>query len=95
MVKSVPDEMAFWFCNKEGFAGQISHSLEEFASHIKVVPIESLEFHLREDKNDFEAWLMNVMQKKRLARKMAKVKKMGLQGEELRNSLVTLVSTGP
>jgi hypothetical protein len=90
MSKTVSKEQAFWFCNSKGWVGRIAHSLEEFAKEIKVVPIESLEFHLRDGKNDFEAWLSSVMQEKRLAKRIAKIKKEGPRGEELRKALVSL-----
>jgi len=90
MSKTVSKEQAFWFCNSKGWIGRIAHSLEEFAREIKVVPIESLEFHLRDGKNDFEAWLTNVLQEKRLAKGIAKIKKQGLRGEELRKALISL-----
>ena len=90
MTKTVSKEHAFWFCNSKGWVGQIAHNLEEFSKEIKVVPTDSLDFHLRDNKNDFEAWLMNVMQEKRLAKKISKIKKEGLRGEDLRKALTSL-----
>jgi len=90
MQKTVSKEQAFWFCNRHGWIGQIAHNLDEFVNQIKVVPAESLEFHLRDDKNDFEAWLKNVMQEKRLAKGIEKIKKQSLRGEELRKALIGL-----
>jgi hypothetical protein len=90
MSKNVSKEHAFWFCNRHGWVGQIAHSLDEFANQVKVVPIESLEFHLRDGRNDFEAWLVNVMQEKRLAKRAAKIKKEGFRGEDLRKALIGL-----
>ncbi len=90
MAKTVSKEHAFWFCNHKGWIGQIAHNLDEFSNQVKVVSIESLEFHLRDGKNDFEAWLANVMQEKRLAKRAAKIKKEDLRGEELRKALISL-----
>lgn len=90
MEKNVSNEQAFWFCNKNGWVGKIAHSLNEFAKEVKSVPVESLEFHLRDDKNDFQAWLGNVLHEKRLSKKMAKIKKDGFKGEELRKAMVNL-----
>jgi len=90
MSKTVSKEYAFWFCNNKGWVGQLAHNLEEFANQVKIVPLESLEFHLRDGKNDFEAWLNNIMQEKRLAKKATKIKKESLRGEELRKALVNL-----
>jgi len=90
MSKFVSENQAFWFCNQKGWIGHIAHSLEEFSKEIKTVPIESIEFHFRDSKNDFEAWLTNVMQEKRIAKKIAKIKKEGLKGEDLRKALINL-----
>ena len=90
MSKNVSKEQAFWFCNTRGWVGQIAHNVDEFSKEVKAVPLDSLEFHLREGKNDFEAWMMNVMQEKRLAKKMTQIKKQGLRGEELRKALIAL-----
>jgi hypothetical protein len=90
MAKTISEDQAFWFCSSNGWVGQIAHSLEEFSEHIKNVPIECLEFHLREDKNDFEAWMSSVLSKKRLSKKLVLLKMQGLKGEELRKGLVKL-----
>jgi hypothetical protein len=90
MSKTVSKEQAFWFCNNRGWVGHIAHSVDEFSREVRSVPVESLEFHLRENKNDFETWLTNVMQEKRLAKKISQIKKQGLRGEELRKALVGL-----
>jgi hypothetical protein len=90
MAKDLPDDQAFWFSSSSGCVGQIAHSLEEFVQHLKSVPVESLEFHMREDKNDFEAWLSNILSKKRLSKKMVVLKMQGLRGEDLRKALVKL-----
>jgi hypothetical protein len=90
MEKNVSNEQAFWFCNRNGWVGKIAHNLDEFSKEIKNVPVDSLEFHIREDKNDFESWLKNVLQEKRLSKKMTHIKKQGLKGEELRKALINL-----
>jgi hypothetical protein len=90
MLKNVPNNQAFWFCNGKGWVGQIAHNLDEFSNQVKIVPFDSLEFHLRDGKNDFEAWLLNIMQEKRLAKKLAQIKKQGHRGEELRKALISL-----
>ena len=90
MSNIVHEKQAFWFCNNKGWIGHIAHSLDEFSNEVKAVPIDSLEFHFRDGKNDFEAWLINVMQEKRLAKKMSQIKKQGLRGEELRKTLVSI-----
>lgn len=90
MQKHVSNNQAFWFCDEKGWVGQIAHNLDEFSNQVKMVPLHSLEFHLRGNKNDFEAWLRNVMQEKRIAKRIANIKKEGLKGEDLRKALVSL-----
>ena len=90
MIKNVSNEQAFWFCNSKGWVGKIAHNVDEFSKDVKSVPTDSLEFHLRDDKNDFEAWLKNSLQEKRLSKKMTQIKKQKLRGEELRKALEAL-----
>lgn len=90
MEKNVSNEKAFWFCNRNGWIGKIAHNLDEFSREIKNVPTDSLEFHIRDDKNDFEIWLRDILQEKRLSKKTAKIKKQSLKGEELRKALISL-----
>jgi len=89
MSKRVSDDKAFWFCTRTGFTGKIAHNLLEFANDLKTVPLESLEFHLRENKNDFEAWLSKIMEEPRLAEEMKKIKDKNVRGNDLRSSLNT------
>jgi hypothetical protein len=90
MEKNVSNEKAFWFCNKSGWIGKIAHNLDEFSREIKNVPADSLEFHIRDDKNDFEVWLRDILQEKRLSKQTAKIKKQSLKGEEFRKALISL-----
>jgi hypothetical protein len=87
MVKEVTEDKAFWFCNSVGFVGKKARSLTEFSECIKAVPVDSLEFHLREEKNDFEAWLKEIMEEPRLADSVKRIKKKSLKGEELKASM--------
>jgi hypothetical protein len=87
MAKDVSEDKAFWFCSSAGFAGKTARNLTEFSEGLKAVPVESLEFHLREDKNDFEAWLKEIMEEPRLADSVKRIKKKGLKGEALQASM--------
>lgn len=87
MSKEVSDDKAFWFCNNSGCIGKAAHSLQEFSKSLRTVPTDSIEFHLRGDKNDFEAWLVNVMEEPRLAEEIKIIKSKGLKGEALKNSI--------
>lgn len=88
MEKIVSDEEAFRFCNASGSIGKVAHSMAEFKEGIETVPIECLEFHFRDDKNDFEDWLKDVMGEWRLANQIRKIKKQGLTGSVLRGALI-------
>lgn len=77
MSKNVSNDKAFWFCTNSGFTGKIAHNLAEFSESLQTVTIESLEFHLRDDKNDFETWLKKVMEEPKFAASMKRIKKKG------------------
>jgi len=87
VVKEVKDDKAFWFCNSSGSLGKVAHSIKEFSEDLKTVPVSSLEFHLRDNKNDFEAWLKQIMEEPKLASGMKRIKSKGLKGEELKSSI--------
>jgi len=87
MSKNVSDDKAFWFCTGSGFTGKIAHNLSEFSECLKTAPIESLEFHLRDNKNDFEAWLKKVMEEPKFAASMKRIKKKSIRGDALRASI--------
>ncbi|RLG21069.1 hypothetical protein DRN74_03465 [Candidatus Micrarchaeota archaeon] len=85
--KKVSNDKAFYFNTWQGFTGIKAKSLEEFKKAIKVVPIESLYYHLREDKNDFSAWLRGVLNEKKIADEIDKIKSEMLEGEHLRRAI--------
>ncbi len=87
-VNRVSDEEAFWFKDWNGNVDYVAHDVKEFKRALKEVSDESLEFHLREDKNDFSAWLDAAMRKKDVADAVWAVKEKCLRGNELRKSLV-------
>ena len=62
MTKIVSDEQAFWFCTEAGSAEFVAHSLDELRKGFRKAPMKSIKFHFRDGKNDFEAWLRNVME---------------------------------
>jgi len=87
MVKQVSDDKAFWFCKSSGSVGKGAHNLIEFSECIKTIPVESLEFHIRENKNDFETWLIKIMEEPKLAEEARNIKSKGLKGEALKASM--------
>jgi len=84
MGKNVSNDRAFWFCTSSGSIGKIAHNLSEFSEFLKTVPVESLEFHLRNNKNDFEAWLKGTMEEPKFAASMKRIKKKNIRGNDLR-----------
>ena len=91
MAMAIPDDKAFYFCNGGGYVGIRAKSMPEFVSAVKKAPANSLEFHLRGDKNDFAAWFYHVAKNKRLSKRMMDIKKKNLNGEKLRSELLKVV----
>jgi len=86
----VPDEAKFHFYNgmeqpTEFKAG----SIQSFYAAVKQVPAESLAFHL--SRGDFENWLRGEIQDAALADELAKIKNVGLEGEDLRKELLNVI----
>lgn len=91
MSKIVSDNDAFWFSTDTGNAGFVAHDLKELKEGFRKAPMKSIKFHLRDGKNDFEAWLRNVMQENEVADSVARIKedflKGSLKGVALRKTL--------
>jgi hypothetical protein len=91
MSKFVSDNEAFWFSTDGGNAGFVAHDLKELKEGFRKAPMKSIKFHLRDDKNDFEIWLRNVMQENTIADNVARIKddfaKGSLKGVALRKTL--------
>lgn len=92
MSKIVSDNEAFWFSTEEGSAGIVAHDIKELKHGLRKAPMKSLKFHFRDDRNDFEAWLRDIMQEHELADNVMRVKqefsKGYLKGVALRKTLV-------
>ena len=84
MSKEVADDKAFWFCNNSGSIGKVAHNLREFSESLRTVPTDSIEFHLRDGCNDFESWLVNIMEEPKLAEEVKTIKSRGLKGDALK-----------
>jgi hypothetical protein len=92
MARNVSDGQAFWFCTKDGTTDFVAHNLEELGKGFRKAPMKSIKFHLREDRNDFEAWLRNVMGENQIAERIINIKedflKGSLKGVALRKTLI-------
>jgi hypothetical protein len=89
ILRTVPREKAFYFFTSIGnYTGESATSLKEFMEKINSVNIKSLEFHLC--RGDFEKWINEVLEDKKLAEEISKLKKASLTGDELRHQLYVL-----
>ncbi len=81
----------FYFCLDVGdYTGISADSYEAFLESIKQVKARSLSFH--DQRGDFQKWVLNILQDKKLAKELKKVKKQKLRGQALRNRLYHVVS---
>jgi alpha-amylase len=90
-LKTLSREKAFYFFTSIGnYTGESAASLKEFMEKINRVNVKSLEFHLY--RGDFEKWITEVLEDKRLAEDISRLQKTNLSGDQLRNQLYILVS---
>jgi mannose-1-phosphate guanylyltransferase len=85
-IVAVPRERAFYFYNSLGsYTGKMASSIDEFLGAIRTLPLSSLEFHMA--RRDFEKWAKDIVRSMVLADRIRDVRRKGLLGEELKNSL--------
>jgi hypothetical protein len=90
-LKTVPREKAFYFFTSIGnYTGESAASLKEFMEKINIVNIKSLEFHLY--RGDFEKWAIEVLEDKRLADKIGKLRSLNYSGDALKEQLYSIVA---
>jgi hypothetical protein len=90
-LKMFSREKAFYFFTSIGnYTGESAVSLKEFMEKINHVNVKSLEFHLY--RGDFERWITEVLEDKKLAEDISRVQKTNLLGDQLRNQLYMIVS---
>jgi hypothetical protein len=91
VLRTVPREKAFYFFTSIGnYTGTSASSLKEFMEKIGEVNVKSLEFHLH--RGDFEKWVAEVLQDAELASEIARLQKLSLTGNGLRDQLSFAVS---
>jgi hypothetical protein len=71
MLGKVNEGSEFHFCDENGHVGYTAGSLEDFDEMLREVPAKSVNFHLREEYNDFEAWVRNAVGDDVLADKLS------------------------
>jgi hypothetical protein len=91
ILRTLPREKAFYFFTSIGnYTGESAASLKEFMEKINHVNMKSLEFHLY--RRDFEKWITEVLEDKKLAEDVGRLQKSNLLGDHLRNQLYMIVS---
>ncbi len=89
-VIAVPRDKSFYFDTGLGqYSGILSSSIDEFLAALKIVPIESLEYHI--GRRDFEKWTKDVLGSILLADNIRTLRRSQLKGEDLRLQLVDVV----
>ncbi|MEM2103460.1 MAG: DUF5752 family protein [Candidatus Bathyarchaeia archaeon] len=74
---------------EKNYTGVKAWSLKGFVKALKMVEVESLEFH--NSRGDLENWVRNSLRDKVLAEELMKVRISKLKGEDLRKSLLRLL----
>jgi len=91
ILRSLSRENAFYFFTSVGnYTGQSARSLEEFATKIRQIETESLEFHFY--RRDFEKWVDEVLEDHELTRRLKAVKLLEPRGNALRDQLDFTIS---
>ncbi len=90
-LRRLPREKEFYFFTSIGnYTGDHASSLEEFEDKIKQINVKSLEFHFY--RRDFEKWVAEVLEDKRLADAIRSLQALKPAGAALRNQLYFIVS---
>jgi NDP-sugar pyrophosphorylase family protein len=89
-IIAVPRDKSFYFDTGLGqYSGILASSIQEFLDALKVVPMESLEYHI--GRRDFEKWTKDVLGSVLLADNIRTLRRSQLKGEDLRVQLVDVV----
>ena len=89
-IVAVPRDKSFYFDTGLGqYSGILASSIQEFLDALKVVPLESLEYHI--GRRDFEKWTKDVLGSVLLADNIRTLRRSQLKGEDLRLQLVEVV----
>jgi NDP-sugar pyrophosphorylase family protein len=89
-VVAVPRDKSFYFDTGLGqYSGILASSIDEFLAALKIVPLDSLEYHI--GRRDFEKWTKDVLGSILLADNIRTLRRSQLKGEDLRRQLVDVV----
>jgi hypothetical protein len=88
---TVSFENGFHFYRNIGnYTGITATNLNEFESNLKIIPAESIKFHLQ--RKDFEKWVKYTIRDAALAEKISKIKE-EQPTEDLRKELLKTIKT--
>jgi len=88
----IPENSEFRFYTEIGrYTGLSAGSMKDFRDMLKKVDVEAVEFHVQ--RGDFENWINNVFEDKKLANKVKRMKSLKLKGEKLRKEILNDVET--
>ncbi len=91
ILRNLPREKAFYFFTSIGnYTGESAASLKEFMEKVNTVNVKSLEFHL--SRGDFEKWITEVLEDKKLALDFWRLQRSKLSGDSIRSQLYLAVS---
>ena len=89
-IMAVPRDKSFYFDTGLGqYSGILASSIGEFLEALKIVPLESLEYHI--GRRDFEKWMKDVLGSIQLADNIRTLRRSQSKGEELRVQLIDYV----
>ena len=89
-IVAVPRDKSFYFDTGLGqYSGILASSVDEFLGALKVVPLESLEYHI--GRRDFEKWTKDVLGSVLLADNIRTLRRSQFKGEDLRLQIVSVV----
>jgi len=89
-IMAVPRDKSFYFDTGLGqYSGILASSIGEFTEALKIVPLESLEYHI--GRRDFEKWAKDVLGSIQLADNIRTIRRSQLKGDELRFRLIDFV----
>jgi mannose-1-phosphate guanylyltransferase len=89
-IMAVPRDKSFYFDTGLGqYSGILASSIQEFQEALKIVPLESLEYHI--GRRDFEKWTKDVLGSVLLADNIRTLRRSLLKGEDLRRQILDVV----
>lgn len=89
-ILAVPRDKSFYFDTGLGqYSGILASSIGDFLESLKIVPLESLEYHI--GRRDFEKWTKDVLGSIELADNIRTLRRSQIKGEQLRLQLIDVV----